>query len=246
MRNGLTLAFLLSTASVLAALSVNGCVPLVAGAATSTGVAVAQDRSVGAALDDTGIAANVNGLLLKESGTLFRKVGVEVNEGRVLLTGAVSTPDDRIKATMVTWRARGVKEVINELQVTDKGGVISFTKDAWITTQLRAKILTDTKVLDINYSVETVNGVIYLLGIAQSQAELDRVTSYARNISGVERVVSYVRVPAGANSGAAATPGATQNSPNTDDSFVTPPPASDGGADPNSDLVIQSAPIGQP
>lgn len=243
MRNLLTLNSLLTSVTVLMTLLVNGCIPLVAGAATSTGVAVVQDRSVGAAIDDTGITANVNGLLLQESGTLFRKVGVEVNEGRVLLTGAVSTPDDRIKATMVTWRARGVKEVINELQVTDKGGVISFTKDAWITTQLRAKILTDTKVLDINYSVETVNGVIYLLGIAQNQAELDRVTSYARNISGVERVVSYVRVPAGTNSGAAASPGAPQN---TSDSFVTPPPASDGGADPNSDLVIQSAPIGQP
>jgi len=233
---------MLAVGAVLAALVLGGCVPVIAGGATTAGVAVAQERSVGTALDDTNIGVNVNTLLLDASPTLFRRVGVEVLEGRVLLTGAVPTADDRIKATMLAWRAPGVKEVINELQVTDKGGIVSFTKDAWITTQLRAKILTDRKVLDINYSVETVNGVIYLLGIAQSQAELDRVTSYARNISGVERVVSYVRI-SGSASGAAGGPGVGPAGGN-----AAPAPVRQGGQpnpDPNSDL-IQQGPLDPP
>ena len=48
--------------------------------------------------------------------------------------------------------------------------------------------------LQVNYSIETINGVIYVMGIAQSQDELDRVVNHARNISGVQRVVSYVRL----------------------------------------------------
>lgn len=181
-------------AGLALALCSAGCVPVMVGAGVATGVAVAQERSVGSAIDDTTIDVNVGALLLKENDRLFREVGVEVQEGRVLLTGAVPTPEDRLKATMITWRSPGVKEVINELQVTDKSSLGGIAKDSWITTKLRAKILADRRVMDINYSIETVNGVIYLIGVAGSQKELDIVTDYARNISGVERVVSHVRV----------------------------------------------------
>lgn len=172
----------------------SGCVPLVIAGGAATGAAVVQERSVGTNVDDTTIRLNIEALLLKEEEPMAGKVGVEVVEGRVLLTGAVRSPDDRIRATTVAWRSPGVKEVINEMQVTDKSGLGNLAKDSWITTKLRAKILADTSIYDINYSIETVNGVIYLIGIAQNQQELDKVNNYARNISGVVRVVSYVRV----------------------------------------------------
>jgi osmotically-inducible protein OsmY len=38
------------------------------------------------------------------------------------------------------------------------------------------------------------NGVVYLMGIAQDRAELDRVVDHARNIGLVTKVVSYVRI----------------------------------------------------
>ncbi len=46
----------------------------------------------------------------------------------------------------------------------------------------------------MNYSIETVNGVVYLIGVAQSQEELDRVINHARQISYVRRIVSHVRI----------------------------------------------------
>lgn len=179
---------------ILTFLGNSGCVPLVIAGGAATGAAVVQERSVGTNIDDKTTRINIEALLLKEDKPLADMVGVEVLEGRVLLTGSVRSPDDRIRATMITWRSPGVKEVINELQVTDKASLGNLTKDTWITTKLRAKILADTSISDINYSIETVNGVIYLIGIAQNQQELDKVNNYARNISGVVRVVSYVRV----------------------------------------------------
>ncbi len=176
------------TGLIVAGLANSACVPLVIGAGAATGVAVAEERSVGSALDDTTIRLNVGALILKEDEPLARMVDIEVLEGRVLLTGSVRSADDRVKATMITWKSAGVKEVINELQVTDKSSLGNLAKDSWITTKLRAKILANTDIVDINYSIETVNGIIYLLGIAQNQRELDAVTNYARNISGVQRV----------------------------------------------------------
>ncbi|MFZ5836065.1 MAG: BON domain-containing protein [Pseudomonadota bacterium] len=198
---GLTILFckrgvsLLPTLGLGLALLANaGCVPLAIGAGAATGVAIAEERSVGAALDDTTIRVNVGALMLKEDEQLASMVDIEVLEGRVLLTGSVRNANDRVSATMITWRSPGVKEVINELQVKDKSTLGNMAKDSWITTKLRTKILTNTSISDINYSIETVNGVVYLLGIAQNQQELDAVTNYARNISGVTRVVSYVRL----------------------------------------------------
>jgi osmotically-inducible protein OsmY len=87
-----------------------------------------------------------------------------------------------------------VREVIDEIKVGEGGGIGTYARDVLIANELRAKLLFDRNIQSINYSIETVGGVVYLMGIAQNQAELDRVTGYARNISYVQRVVSYVRL----------------------------------------------------
>jgi len=66
--------------------------------------------------------------------------------------------------------------------------------DTSITTKLRARLTGDSNVSGINYSIETVDGVVYLMGTARDRAELDRVLAHARDISGVRNVVSYVEV----------------------------------------------------
>lgn len=171
-----------------------GCVSLAVGGAAVGGVAAVEERSLGTQVDDRTLYFRVNDKLLAQSGDLFRRVNVEVNEGRVLLTGNVPKPEDKVSASDLSWQVGGVKEVLNELVVSDRSELRDYPKDAWISAQLKTKMLTDTKVLQINYSVETINGVVYLLGIAQTQEELDHVVNHARNISGVQRVVSYVRL----------------------------------------------------
>lgn len=177
------------------ALSLPACTtgPVV-GAAASAGVAIAQERSAGNAVDDGVITITINERLFRHHIDLFQAVGVEVYEGRVLLTGSVPQPDDRIEAVRIAWLADGVTEVLNEIQVTDQGGLVNFARDTWVTTQLRSKLLLDKNVRAINFNVETVNGVVYLIGIAQDQAELERVTNHARTITNVVKVVSHARL----------------------------------------------------
>ncbi|MDP6565113.1 MAG: BON domain-containing protein [Alphaproteobacteria bacterium] len=174
------------------AVGLGGCGEALVGMGATVGVAAAQERSVGDAVDDAAILANVNHHLLQKSQHLFANVDVEVLEGRVLLTGNVRQPDDRVEAARLAWRTNGVREVLNEVGVRDRTSLKDYATDTWITTQLKARLLRDTGVSAINYTVETVNGVVYLLGIAQSQEELDRVTGHARNIKSVTKVVSHV------------------------------------------------------
>jgi osmotically-inducible protein OsmY len=177
------------------ALLAGGCAPLVVGtAATAVGTAATQERGFGGAVTDAGTQAEINHLWFQHDAEMHRLLDMTVTEGRVLLTGRATTPEMRLDAVRLAWQANGVKEVINEIEVADQGGISDVAADTWIATQLRSRLLFDRDVASRNYSVDVVNGVVYLMGVARGQPELDRVTGHARAIPNVKRVVSHVRL----------------------------------------------------
>lgn len=187
------IANILTTLGCIALLT--GCVPLLIAGGTETAVVVAQERSVGSAVDDAGILLRIKDQYAqKDYKDLLANVEVKSVEGRVLLTGNVDKPESQIEAVRLAWQVTGVKEVINEIQISDKAGVWNYARDVWISTQIRSKLLLEKGVRSINYSVITVNQVVYLMGIAQNQEELNKATYVASTTNYVQRVVSYVRL----------------------------------------------------
>ncbi len=180
----------------LAALSVlvTACAPAVIGTGSAVGVAAAQERGLSGAVADTGIRLEINHLLFQESEVLFRKVQLQVQEGRVLLSGAVPNPEIRVDAVRLSWQVPGVEEVINEIEVDDETTLTDKARDVVISTKLKSRLISDQDVSSINYSVEVVNQSIFLIGVAQNQAELDRVIAHAKDIAYFRRVKNYVRV----------------------------------------------------
>lgn len=181
-------------AALLAILPLGGCVVAAVGAAGSAGYMATQERSAGTVLDDAGIRTGIAARLLDRSGKLYASVSTEVVQGRVLMTGNVGRPEDKIEASRIAWSVRGVKEVRNEIEVTDRGGIWNYTKDTWISAQVKTAIIADGDIRGLSFSVETNNQVVFLTGVASSQAELDKAINHARNVSGVVRVVPYVVV----------------------------------------------------
>lgn len=183
-------------AALALVVAVAACSPtgVVVGAGTTAGTAAAQERSMGDAAGDAWIKGQINYLWAEHDLAIFRKLSTSVVEGRVLVTGAVRYPETRIQAVRLAWRADGVREVIDEIQVEDASGVVDGVRDFWITTSLRKKLLFDAHVRSINYNIDTVNGVVYLTGIAHDEAELARVRGHARTVSRVRNIVSYVRL----------------------------------------------------
>lgn len=185
------------SATLLAALGVAlaaACTPIGAGigAGATIGVVIAQERSAGDALRDTRINLEISEALFQAHiDDLFREIHVDVMEGRVLLTGLVNTEDLADRANLIAWKVDGVAKVINEIRVGEPG-TLDAVRDRWISAKLRARLLGDTKVFDVNYSIVTVAGAIYLLGIAQNPAELERVLAHARDIAYVRRVTLHV------------------------------------------------------
>lgn len=180
---------LFALGAVLPALA--GCIEILGAGVGAAGVAAVQERSVGHAIDDNKIGLAINGKFLEASPTLFRSVDAHVVEGRVSLTGGVKNPDDRVEAARLVWQIDGVREVQNEIQVNDKSGLADYAHDVKVTTEIVSKMLFDRYVSQLNYTIETVNGVVYIMGIARDAAERDRVIQIARNAGGVKRVINH-------------------------------------------------------
>lgn len=176
-------------------LTLGGCVTAAIGGATEGAVVVAQERSVGDAVDDATIFLKIKQRFAeKDSKDLLANVEVKSIEGRVLLTGNVDKPESQIEAVNITWQVPDVKEVINEIQINDKSGFMNYAQDVWISAQVRSKLLFTKGIRSVNYSVITVNQVVYIMGIAQDQSELDKATNVASTTKYVQKVVSYVRL----------------------------------------------------
>ncbi|HLO75241.1 MAG TPA: BON domain-containing protein [Magnetospirillum sp.] len=172
----------------------SGCTGAVIGAGAATAGAAAEERGLEGAIDDVKIRTEINHLWFQRDVEMYRQVTLTIKEGRVLLTGTVPNPDTRVEAVRLAWQAAGVREVLNEIQVHGDTGFTDYTRDVAISQKMKTRLLFDKEIRNINYTVDVNDGVIYLMGIAQSDAELERVIAYARDISGVRGVVNHVRL----------------------------------------------------
>jgi hyperosmotically inducible periplasmic protein len=82
-----------------------------AGCSTLTG------KTAGQNVDDASITASVKSKLVADHATNLTRVNVDTNRGTVYLNGVVDTPEQKAKAEQLAWQAKGVKSVVNNLQV---------------------------------------------------------------------------------------------------------------------------------
>jgi osmotically-inducible protein OsmY len=172
------------------------CTPvdMAVGAGATAVTTAAQERPLSKAVSDAQIRTEINYAWSTHDLALYRKVNLSVIEGRVVLTGSVINPQTRIDAARMAWQADGVRDVINEIQVENWSGVLDRGRDEWIQAKIKSRLLVDSGVMSINYTIDCVNGTVYVMGIAQNQGELDRVINHVRDTAYVHSVVSYVRL----------------------------------------------------
>jgi osmotically-inducible protein OsmY len=196
------------------------------GAAGGAGYAANQERGAGGSVDDFTIKTNIQSAWLKANPLMQTNLTVTVYEGRVLLTGTAPTAEFKAQAKDVASQVAGVRMVYNEVEVSPPESAWDSTKDTWITSRVRTELTFNPDVRSVNYTIETANKSVYLIGSARSQAELDIATTVARTTPDVKRVVSYVDIRPGM-------PVAAQN--------TVPPPA--GGSSPGAPTAAPTTPV---
>jgi hyperosmotically inducible protein len=80
----------------------------------------ATGKRAGTAIDDATITASVKSRLVADKAANLTRVDVDTNSGTVYLNGTVDTAEQKAKAEQLALQARGVKNVVNNLQIQKK------------------------------------------------------------------------------------------------------------------------------
>ncbi|MDQ2075072.1 BON domain-containing protein [Marinimicrobium sp. ABcell2] len=171
------------------AFGLNGCARVVS-ATTSEPIELNPGkRSLGARLDDNQIetVAKVN---IGKAHERLKEAPIKVNSYNavVLLTGQVPSTEMRELAARTVSDIHSVRQVHNELQVEAPIPMLTRTKDTWLGTKIKTKLLASRDVEGRRIRVITEDSAVYLMGLV-SRAEADRVTEIVRHTSGASKVV---------------------------------------------------------
>jgi hyperosmotically inducible periplasmic protein len=82
-----------------------------------TGCQAMTGETAGQNIDDSTLTTSVKSSLAGERLNTLTRVGVETNNGVVYLTGEVETAAEKSRAGTVAAQVKGVKQVVNNLQV---------------------------------------------------------------------------------------------------------------------------------
>ncbi|NNF67179.1 MAG: BON domain-containing protein [Gammaproteobacteria bacterium] len=118
----MTLIFRLAVALCAVSLA-GGCTALAVGGAAAGGYVVGKDdRRVGTIIDDGAITTSVKTKLIRSKYVSAVKVDVDTRDGIVTLNGTVDSYVAREQAEILATDTKGVKSVINKLEVAPKSG----------------------------------------------------------------------------------------------------------------------------
>ena len=135
-----------------------------------------MDKSLDAKL----LAMNKNYLL---------DVKTNVLDGRIIITGKVDTPEEKLKITKLAWETKGARSVKNDLKIKEEFNFQQSAKDVLITSQLRSAMIFNKQIKAVNYNIDTYKKVIYVYGIAHSEEEKKEIFKEAKSILDVEDVI---------------------------------------------------------
>lgn len=174
-------------------LLLSGCAPAAIGGIGSLGMSAAEDRGLDGVASDQALRVKLN-FQLEKNLSDFTGIELTVYKGRVLLTGVAGSEKVKADAVRVAKRVKGVRDVIDGMNVRGEDGFSENARDAWITTKLKSSLYTEDDVIAPNFMIRTFDKIIYIFGTAQNTKEMNRVLQIAREITGVRRVVNLIEV----------------------------------------------------
>ena len=120
--------------------TLSACAPLVVGGAAVTALVAVDRRTSGAQLDDQAIELRASNRIKDEIGDARARFAVTSYNRRVLLTGEAASEAIKTQITQIVSGVDNVREVINELGVTNSPSFKERATDTLITGRVKASL----------------------------------------------------------------------------------------------------------
>ena len=158
-----------------------------------SGVSVAYDpRTVGMQIDDSIMQKNLIGRLTLTDKKYIISISAKVLDGNIYLSGKVDEPEEKLKIIKMAWETKGARSVQSTVTIKGNSNFKSTAKDILITSQLRTALIFNKLTKATNYTIDTINGKIYIFGIAMTKKEKEKVILEADQIHGVKDVIPSI------------------------------------------------------
>lgn len=170
----------------IAAASLTGCFPLIAGGVAGGAMVIADRRNPGTQAIDRGIQLEAESFLIKKYGDNVH-INVSVFNRRVLLTGETRTEDLKSDVARQIRAMKNVTEVFNELTPAPISSLTARANDSFLSTRIKGTFIATEGVPSNSMRVVTEASKVYLMGIT-TEAEANRAVDIARSVPGVKQV----------------------------------------------------------
>ena len=177
---------------LLSSLALTSCIETAVGLGTAAVAASTTEKGFSTSVSDTVIEAKLADKFIQNDSSLVTGIQKSVSNGAVLMTGKVDTQEQKVLATRLAWEIKGVKEVINEVQIVSESSLKTTARDLAASAQVRAALIGDQEISSLNYSIDVVNGIVYLSGVAENEKERERVIAHAQALRFAKKVVNYI------------------------------------------------------
>ena len=158
-----------------------------------SGVSVAYDpRTVGMQIDDSIMQKNLIARLALTEKKYLIYVNTKVIDGNIFLSGKVDEPEEKLKIIKMAWETKGARSVKSAITIKGETNFKNSAKDALITTQLRTAMIFNKNIKATNYNIDTINGKIYVFGIAMTKDEKKKVIEESKEIYGMKEIVPSI------------------------------------------------------
>jgi osmotically-inducible protein OsmY len=175
--------------TLCAGLLASGCAEVINATTNKPIEMKANTRTMGAKLNDEEIetASKVN---IKKADAQLEHAHVNIDSfnGIVLLTGQVPSEELRNLVADTVYKLNPVREIHNELAISEPTDFVARSKDAWISTKIKAQLLADGDTESRRVHFVTENQAVFLMGIV-THAEADRIVNMVSHTADVQKVV---------------------------------------------------------
>lgn len=157
------------------------------------GFLMALSVPVQASKTDDQIVSSIKSSYVFKNNLKNDDIKIQSKNGAVTLTGTVSEEFHKTLAYETVVGVSGVKKVDNKLEVKGQS-LAAENSDAWLITKVKTSLLFHRSVSAIATEVDAKDGIVTLRGDADSQAQRDLTTEYAKDVDGVKEVKNVMVV----------------------------------------------------
>ena len=168
--------------------------PVIGGIGAVAFSSSAQEKGLGTSINDKVIYVKLRNAIYDWNASVSEKVSISVDNGSILITGQLKNIETKIELTKVIWEVNGVKEVNNKVQISKTNNIKNIAKDLASLGEIKARLMASKRLNSLNFSVDVVNNVAYISGIASSEEEVAIVTEIAQGAKFIEEVQNFVKV----------------------------------------------------